>query len=333
MRKLMIFVLLLLFVVPNFAQESEATLITEIVTSAAAGDGQDAEFTILLAALQAADPLFLQVLADPDASVTVFAPTDAAFEELAEALGASPQGLLGDRLFVNDLLSYHIVPVVLPQQSLFAMNGGVLGTLLNRQSLRVSTQDSSIFINASEIITPDLFATNGMVHVIDTVLATSPSFEFQPSGSLADIVVANAADASPEFSILLAAAEAADPIVLAKLTGNLPYTIFAPTDAAFNAALQELGVTAQQLLADTDRLTEILSYHIVPGRMTFDDLFASYLNATGTPRLATLLPGTTLDIIIENNTIVMNYANIILPDVLATNGVIHVIDAVLIPPA
>ncbi|GAB4522871.1 MAG: hypothetical protein OHK0046_36010 [Anaerolineae bacterium] len=329
MRKILLFVVLCLFTLMPAAAQTTPT-IAQIVSDRA--QGADAEFTVLQAALQAADPIFRTVLSDPDVDVTVFAPTDAAFQELLEALGATPESLLRDTLLVNDLLSYHVVPGLLPAQSLAQMNGTSLGTLLDGELLRVSVNGEEIFINASQVVTVDLFAANGVVHVIDTVLATEPDVEFRPTGTLADVVIANANDSSPEFSVLLAAAQAADPSILSKLTGGLPYTVFAPTDAAFTDALNELGVTAEQLLADSERLNAILEYHIVPGELNFDDLFQLYLDATGTPKLATLLSGVTLDVVLQNNGIALNYANIILPDVRATNGVIHVIDAVLIPP-
>lgn len=337
MRKLYVFLTLILALmmaaIPTIAQDDdEAGTIVDIVSAAAAGDGQDAEFTVLAAALEAADSIFFDLLSDPEQSLTVFAPTDAAFAELIEALGTTTENLLADVLLINDLLSYHVVPGALPEASIREMDGGILGTVLRGESLNILLAEGDIFINASRITTSDLIAVNGIVHVVDTVLAPAPETNLTATGTLADVVIANVEDATPEFTTLLAAVEAADPAILAALTGRLPYTVLAPTDDAFERALTELGLTAEELLEDTDTLNAILSYHIIPGAFTSDDLWITYLSNIGTPRLSTLLPGITLDLLLQDNSIVLNYAAVILPDIPATNGVIHVIDAVLIPP-
>ncbi|MBC8171924.1 MAG: fasciclin domain-containing protein [Anaerolineae bacterium] len=148
------------------------------------------------------------------------------------------------------------------------------------------------------------------------------------AGTIADIVVASTSAEAPEFTVLLAAVSAADPSVLALLSGTSgPFTVFAPTDAAFTALLEALGVTAEDLLADTDLLNTVLSYHVVPGTFTAED-FVAYLGDTEGVAFATLL-GAPLTF----NGAMINASNLVATDVVAANGIVHIIDAVLLPPA
>ena len=105
------------------------------------------------------------------------------------------------------------------------------------------------------------------------------------------------------------------------------YTVFAPTDEAFEAALEELGLTQEELLEDTDLLTDILRYHIVDGALLAADLEDG-------DTLTTLLEDQEITVSVDDDEVVLNdTVNIETADILASNGVIHVIDAVLLPPA
>lgn len=331
---LAILLLLAMTIMPTFAQDDGLLTIAQLIIEEANAD-QDAEFTTLMAAIIAADPSFLEMISSPDSRVTVFAPTDAAFDDFIEALGTTRGNLLSDRFLLNNILSYHIVPALLPEESLAAMDGGFVGTILPGEALSISSSDDNLMVNRSNIIESNLFARNGVVHVIDTVLATPPHVNLQnASGSIASIIATNSTAPHPEFTVLRAAIENAGPGVFASLAGKVPYTLFAPTDAAFEAALEQLGLETEDLLADHELLNTILSYHVVPGRMTLNDLLfaGSTVESTGSYKLATLLPSITLDVTLDNGKFMATYANVIRADIPATNGVIHVIDAVLIPP-
>lgn len=338
MRKLTAFLLLLsvflLAVIPAHAQEDTGVVtIAEIVTDAATGE--DAEFTVLLRALQSADSVFLDMLSDPESRVTVFAPTDTAFEELIEALGTTPASLLADRALLNDILSYHVVPAYYPAETISAMDGAFIGTILRGEALRITISEDEVFVNASRVLDTNLFASNGIVHVIDTVLVTPPPFNVRASGNIAEIIAANAASTdTPEFTILQAALQIADPSILATLNSSVPYTFFAPTDVAFTLYLENAGLTAGELLADIDTLNAVLSYHIVPGEITLDDLvnLGRSMRPGEEPRLTTLIPGVTVDMVLSQNRIAINDTTVLLPNLQASNGVIHVIDGVLVPP-
>ncbi len=124
------------------------------------------------------------------------------------------------------------------------------------------------------------------------------------------------------FSTLLAAADAAG--LVDTLTGEGPFTVFAPTDEAFAAALEALGLTAEELLADTDTLTSILTYHVLP--------VAPESKVLVTTESATTVQGGDIAIAVTDGGVVLNdSATVVAADIPAANGIIHVIDSVLLP--
>lgn len=343
MRKFVVvwsmFVLLLFTVVPAFAQDDPGT-IAELVVASASGD--DPQFTVLLAAVQAADPVFLETLSSEElpAGITVFAPTDAAFADLLASLETTPEDLLANTDLLNTVLAYHVVPGYWAAEDVVALDGAYIGTLLDGAALSISAGDDGVFVNDSQIIQTDIQASNGVVHVIDAVLVpvveekTETTDEMMEDlGTIADVVVASATGDDPQFTVLLAAVQAADPVVLANLSEQGPWTVFAPTDAAFAAALDSLGITAEELLADAETLTSILSYHVVPGFFTLADITTLAESAMAMDMssvvFASGLPGATLEIADGQ----INGINIAATDIMADNGVIHVIDGVLLPPS
>ncbi len=135
------------------------------------------------------------------------------------------------------------------------------------------------------------------------------------SGTIVDI----AAEAG-SFTTLLAAAEAAG--LVETLSGEGPLTVFAPTDDAFATALEDLGLTAEELLADTDTLTSILTYHVIAGEVLSTDLSDGLTAAT--------VNGADITVDLSDG-VKINDANVVTADIIADNGVIHVIDSVLLP--
>ncbi len=168
-----------LAIAPAGAQEPT---IADIVVSAASGS--PAEFTILLAAVQAADPGILAALANPAASLTVFAPTDAAFEALLRQLGLTAGELLANTALLNDVLLYHVLPGEYSAAALFnlANSRWPLDYVRTLQGTFVEfTNDAgTLIVDSSWVITPNIQASNGIVHVIGRVLL--PSFDFGESG-------------------------------------------------------------------------------------------------------------------------------------------------------
>ncbi|WP_425050838.1 fasciclin domain-containing protein [Psychromarinibacter sp. S121] len=131
--------------------------------------------------------------------------------------------------------------------------------------------------------------------------------------------IVETAQEAGSFSTLLAAAEAAG--LVETLTGEGPFTVFAPTDDAF-AALPEGTVDTLLMPENKDQLTEILTYHVVPGKVMSGDLSDGMM--------ATTVQGSDVTIMTEGG-VMVNDANVVTPDIEASNGVIHVIDAVIMP--
>lgn len=137
--------------------------------------------------------------------------------------------------------------------------------------------------------------------------------------------IVETASAAGDFTTLVAAVEAAG--LVETLQGEGPYTVFAPTDEAFAAALEDLDLTAEELLADTETLTSILTYHVVEGEVPAADVVT--LDGEEVPTVN----GTTVTIGVDGETVTVNDATVTATDIFATNGVIHVIDGVLLPPS
>jgi transforming growth factor-beta-induced protein len=176
------------------------------------------------------------------------------------------------------------------------------------------------------VILPDVQASNGIIHVVDSVI-------LPPSKTITDIVVESAGmEEDAEFTVLLAAVLEAE--LAEALAGEGPFTVFAPTDAAFVAALDALGITADDLLASED-LAAILLYHVVGGEEALysNDVAAALADADEMGIMVETLNGASFTVTADEDGIYVDGAQIIMTDILASNGVIHVIDAVILPPA
>lgn len=234
--------------------------------------------------------------------LTLFAPTDDAFAEL----GLNQQNI-STVPNLKEILLYHVLEGMIYSTDLYE---GFFGTL-NGAAVEISL-DGGVYVNDAEVMYADIRARNGVVHVIDKVL-------FPPTMNLVQLAQSFNPD---EFSILVAAVVAAG--LDDDLSGVGPFTVFAPTDAAFNAA----GVTLQNV-ASVPNLAEILLYHVVGERVYSSDL------TTGA--VPTLNGGATIYIDAQALTIddtgAPGVANLVpsLLNVQATNGVVHVIDKVLFP--
>ena len=277
-----------------FSANVSSQTILDIVT------GSD-DHNTLEAAVVAAD--LGGALSEPG-NLTLFAPTDAAFSALpagtVDALLADPSGDL------TQILLYHVVGAEAFSNSL---SDGQMIMTLQGQDVTVTINGSGVFINNAQVTVADIDATNGVVHVIDAVLL--PEF---PTNTVVDIIVN-----SPDHNTLEAAVIAAG--LVEALSAEGPFTVFAPTDAAFG--LLPPG-TIDALLADpTGLLTEILFYHVVSGTALSTDLSDQQEIVT--------LNGLSVTVTINGSGVFINDAQVIVADILADNGVVHVIDAVLIP--
>lgn len=271
----------------------------DIVDTAIAAD----DFNTLVTAVQEAG---LVEALKSEGPFTVFAPTDAAFAALPagtlDALLANPDQL-------RDVLLYHVVEGKVMAEDVLGMDGAQVGTLLGKD-IEIGIMDGKVYINDAQVVTTDIETSNGVIHVIDTVLV--------PSDDLMDIV--DTAVASDNFNTLVTAVQEAG--LVNALKGDGPFTVFAPTDEAF-AALPEGTLT--NLLANPDLLTEVLLYHVVEGKVMAEDV----VGLSGSN--AATLNGKEVSINVADGRVFVNEAQVITTDVEATNGVIHVIDSVLVP--
>lgn len=280
-------------------------------------------FSALVAASTKAG--LVPALSSSSSNLTVFAPTDAAFTSLATTLGfASATAMVNtlDAATLAKILQYHVLPTAktaaqiagggATQATLYTFEGAA-STLSVSSTAGVKLTDE--VLTQATVTTADVSASNGVIHVIDKVLV--------PPGVL-DIV--QMAKLNPTFSVLVEAVVAAN--LANALSGAGPLTVFAPTNDAFTAALTELSLTKAQLLASPS-LSGILTYHVVNGNVRAADVVALPKPASvATLQGSTFSVGTTLAIT-DGRTRV---ANLVATDVIASNGVIHVIDKVLLPP-
>ncbi len=273
------------------------------------------QFSILVEAVVAAN---LQGALSGTGPLTVFAPTNDAFVALLAELGLTKQQLLANVPLLTRVLTYHVVNAralqadIVPGQAITTLQGG---TLTVDASLRITDAR----VRTSQIATTDVLTSNGVIHAINRVLLPLPAEN-----------IVQTALAAPQFSILVEAVQAAG--LVNALSAPGPLTVFAPTNDAFAALLAELGVTKQQLLADVPLLTQVLTYHVVPGRQLSGEVLArAGSNQTFTSlQGATLRPATgPLRIVDARN----RSAGITGVDTLTSNGVIHTLDRVILPPA
>ncbi|HUW04348.1 MAG TPA: fasciclin domain-containing protein [Acidimicrobiales bacterium] len=160
----------------------------------------------------------------------------------------------------------------------------------------------------------DTASTGDPVETTETTEAASAD----DPGTIVDVAIAN------DFTTLVAAVQAAD--LVDTLSGEGPFTVFAPTDEAFAAALEDLGLTAEELLADTETLTAVLTYHVIA-----DEVPSSVVVTLDGQEVETV-NGASVTISVDGETVMVNDATVTAVDVEASNGVVHVIDKVLLPP-
>ena len=243
---------------------------------------------------------------DGEGSFTVFAPTDAAFEML-------PDGALEFLLMEANqdslaaILNYHVVPGDTMAADL--MDGMMLPTLSEGDSLFIRIMGETVMVNGAMITMADMEASNGVVHVIDAVL-------MPPAATVVEVIMN-----TDTLSTLAAAIEAADEDLAETLMGDGPFTVFAPS----NDALANITMDSLAALQTSGALETILTYHVVPGRYTSADLMDGMMLMT--------VQGEMLEVTISGDSILVDSSLIIMTDMMADNGIVHVIDSILLPMA
>ena len=236
---------------------------------------------------------------------TVFAPTDAAFAKVPkptlDALAENPAEL-------KSVLLYHVVSGRVAAADVVKLTSA---KTLEGRSVAIKTADGSVYIDKAKVTTPDVTASNGVIHVIDSVLI--PKAAPAPAKNIVQTAIA-----AGQFKTL------ASLLTKAGLSGTLqgkgPFTVFAPTDAAFakvpKATLAALG-------KDKAKLRAVLLYHVVKGKVTAAQAMKL--------RSAKTLNGKPLSIRVTDGKVLVGGATVTKADVKASNGVIHVVNKVLIP--
>jgi len=259
------------------------------------------QFSTLITAASAAG--LAETLAD-DGPFTVFAPTDQAFASL-------PDGTLDHLLKhpeqLREILLFHVVPGKVKAKH--ALKAGAAQTAYG-QPVRIFADKGQAFVNDAKILKTDIMADNGVIHVIDSVILPK------------DIV--GVATSDGRFNTLVAAVKAAG--LVKTLQGEGPFTVFAPTDDAF-AVLPDGTVDSLLKPENKARLVDILTYHVAPGAVSSQKVVK--LDQVDT------VQGRSLNVKVHKDgdrTVVrIGGAQVLITDIRATNGVIHVIDSVLVP--
>ena len=255
-----------------------------------------------------------------EGSFTVFAPTNDAFAALPEgtleSLLADPEGAL------KDILLYHVVGSKVDAAAVVELTEA---ETLNGAKVTIEVVDGKVILNGSaEVTTTDLMANNGIIHVIDAVILppTEPAASEEPPKTKEPAqTIAAIASADENFSTLVTALSEAK--LVETLSGEGSFTVFAPTNDAF-AALPE--GTLESLLADPEgALKDILLYHVVGSKVDA----AAVVELTE----AETLNGAKVTIEVVDGKVILNgSAEVTSTDIMANNGIIHVIDAVILPP-
>ena len=237
---------------------------------------------------------------------TVFAPSDEAFAKL-------PKGTVETLLKPENkeklkaILTYHVVPGKVMAKDVLGVKGA---KSLNGQRIDVKVDGGKVMVDGAQVVATDIACTNGVIHVIDSVIL--PSEDNIPT----------VATKAGKFNTLLAAAKAAG--LVDALSGDKALTVFAPTDDAF-AKLPKDTVATLLKPENKEKLKAILLFHVVEGRVYSEDALAAKSAAT--------LQGSKVEITVKDGAAYVNGAKILATDVDASNGVIHIIDSVNLPPA
>ncbi|WP_321368905.1 fasciclin domain-containing protein [uncultured Draconibacterium sp.] len=283
----------------------DAVLVPEMQKSNTIADiaVANSEFSILVEALMKAD--LVGAVADSEAELTVFAPTNDAFAALLSDLGATSLDDIPVETLTNILL-YHVVGSKAMSTDLASGYFPTLATFSsNNISMYINVGDGVSINGSTMVTTPDIEADNGVIHVVDKVI-------LPPS-------VVNIAIDNENFSTLVSAVVKAG--LVEALSGEGPFTVFAPTNAAFDALFAELGVSGIDDLT-AEQLIPILTYHVVSGNVLSTDLSSG--------EVPTLNEGSNITVDLSSG-VMINESNVVAADVQGANGVVHVIDKVLLP--
>ncbi len=284
--------------------------------------GSNSQFTLLTAAINRAG---LATTLSSGGPYTVLAPTDAAFQAAGYASTAAINALPDTPL--RRILQYHVLTTLVPSSSVVAgqaalavptslTTNGTNSVYISRTASTSGTSSSVLSVNEAKVIQADGQATNGSIYAIDRIL-------MPPAGNIFQVVMRDTT-----LSLLARAAARGGAAVASALTGTTPLTVFAPTNAAFRA----IGYTSAVIdTVNVARLTNVLTYHVVPG-------VRAYLPTLTNGAALTTFQSGTVTVGVSTTSVTVTgrgnggtASNVTTPNINATNGVIHKIDRVLLP--
>lgn len=277
---------------------ARASNVDIVQTAVAAG-----QFTTLAALLQKAGLVDTLATGGP---FTVFAPTDAAFAKVPKA---TLDALAADPAKLKAVLLYHVVPGRVTAADVVKLTSAKTA---EGRSVAVKVVNGSVFVDGAQVTTPDVDATNGVIHVIDSVLIP------QEATATAPKTIVQTAVAAGSFKTLASLLKKAG--LVGTLQGKGPFTVFAPTDAAFAKVPK---ATLASLAKNKAALRSVLLYHVVRGNVPAAKVVML--------RSAKTLNGKAVAIRVNGGNVLVGGARVTTADVKASNGVIHVVNKVLIP--
>lgn len=293
---------------PEFVDASDST-----IAQVAAGDEQ---FSTLVAALTEAD--LVSTLDNPDATFTVFAPTNDAFDMIDEGTLAA---LLEDTDALSAVLLQHVVAdVEADSVTAFSLNGTSIETVSGASvPILINEETDSLTVGGATVVVSNIQANNGIIHVIDTVIVGDVELP-TPAMSIVDVAAGN-----ENFSTL---------VELLQSTGldttladtSTEFTVFAPSNAAFDAVDD---ATLDALAQDADALTEVLTYHVVQGATVLQD--GAVQIAQSAENKVETVNGSEVALSLSGSDLYVNSSLVSQTDIMADNGVIHVVDQVILP--
>ena len=278
----------------NYVPAQEAS--SDIVDTAV-GAGK---FTTLVAAVKAAGLVETLKGSGP---FTVFAPSDEAFAKIPKE---TLQNLLKpeNKKQLQEILTYHVVAGKVMAKDVVGLTQA---KTVNGQSVEIAVADGKVSIDGANVVAIDVECKNGVIHIIDAVIMPKP-----------DIV--DTAVSAGKFKTLVAAVKAAG--LVETLKGEGPFTVFAPTDTAF--AKVDANVLKDLLKPENKKkLQDILTYHVVSGKVMASDVVKL--------KKAKMVNKKESTIAVKNGTVMIDGAKVISTDIKCGNGVIHVIDSVILP--
>jgi len=299
----------------------------------------DSNFSVLVEAVVFAN---LERVLDGKRQFTVFAPTNEAFAKLLEGLGLEKEELFvaENKRLVRHILLYHVAPGERFAEDILSSDRV---RTLAKEFAMVKVEDGEPFIGNDKygyagIIQTDIDASNGVIHVLDAVMLPPklkldgmyddvveypPDKPNMPGNTIVDVATGNS-----DFSLLVEAVVFAD--LVETLSGKRQFTVFAPTNEAFGNLLEGLGLEKEELFVEENKelVEKILLYHVAPGRRYAEDVVES-------DRIRTMAKEFAFIKIEEDNVFIGNkkygFGQIIDTDIEASNGIIHVLDTVILP--